>query len=173
LLNGGASPGDCANQYWNGGPLPAKIAVLLGEWTGVALSNYGVWSDESDDPALNTSGINLRYAGVEGTTHFVIDTSRNGVGPWQPPAGAYPDAQDWCNPPDRGAGLRPTLDTGVALLDGYLWVKIPGESDGECTRGLGPAGSTVDPEWDRIDPGAGQWFPEMALDLVRNASPSF
>ena len=29
---------NCPNQYWNGGPLPAKIAVLLGEWTGVALS---------------------------------------------------------------------------------------------------------------------------------------
>ena len=122
LLSGGGAPGDCANQYWNGGPLPSKIAQLLGEWTGVALSNYGVWSDDSDDPALNTSGINLRYSGVVGTTHFVIDTSRNGVGPWQPPAGAYPDAQDWCNPPDRGAGLRPTLDTGVPLLDAYLWV---------------------------------------------------
>jgi endoglucanase len=158
----------CANQYWNGGPLPAKIAVLLGEWTGVALSNYGVWSDDSDDPALNTSGIDLRYAGVEGTTHFVIDTSRNGVGPWAPPAGVYPDAQDWCNPPDRGAGLRPTLDTGIALVDAYLWIKIPGESDGECTRGLGPTG-TVDPEWGRVDPAAGQWFPEMALQLARNA----
>jgi endoglucanase len=158
----------CANQYWNGGPLPAKIAVLLGEWTGVALSNYGVWSDDSDEPALNTSGINLRYAGVEGTTHFVIDTSRNGVGPWAPPAGVYPDAQDWCNPPDRGAGLLPTLDTGIPLVDAYLWIKIPGESDGECTRGLGPTG-TVDPEWGRVDPAAGQWFPDMALQLAQNA----
>ena len=173
ILNGGGAPGDCANQYWNGGPLPSKIAQLLGEWTGVALSNYGVWSDDSDDPALNTSGINLRYAGVVGTTHFVIDTSRNAVGPWQPPAGVYPDAQDWCNPPGRGAGLRPTLDTGVPLLDAYLWVKIPGESDGECTRGLGPGGTTVDPEWGRIDPPAGAWFPQMALDLIHNAEPPF
>jgi endoglucanase len=161
---------DCPNQYWNGGPLPSKIAQLLGEWTGVALSNYGVWSDDSDDPALNTSGINLRYAGVEGTTHFVIDTSRNGLGPWAPPAGVYPDAQDWCNPPDRGAGLRPTLDTGVDLVDALLWVKIPGESDGECTRGLGPTG-TEDPEWGQVDPAAGQWFPDMALQLARNAVP--
>ena len=163
---------DCPNQYWNGGPLPSKIAQLLGEWTGVALSNYGVWSDDSDDPALNTSGINLRYAGVEGTTHFVIDTSRNGLGPWLPPTGVYPDPQDWCNPPDRGAGLRPTLDTGNALVDAYLWVKIPGESDGECTRGLGPTG-TEDPEWDQVDPPAGQWFPDMALQLARNAVPAF
>jgi endoglucanase len=80
----------------------------------------------------------------------------------------YPDPQDWCNPPGRNLGLRPTADTGIGLLDAYLWVKIPGESDGDCTRGLGPAGTTVDPEWGRIDPPAGQWFPEMALDLVHN-----
>src|SRR4051794_38127972 len=38
------NPGDyvgCPNQYWNGGPLPAKIAQLLGEWTGVALDRFG------------------------------------------------------------------------------------------------------------------------------------
>jgi len=102
--------------------------------------------------------------------HFVVDTSRNGQGPWTPPAG-YPDPQDWCNPPGRGLGLQPTADTGIGLLDAYLWVKIPGESDGECTRGLGPGGATVDPEWGRIDPRAGEWFPEMALDLVHDANP--
>jgi endoglucanase len=172
------NPGDfngCPNQYWNGGPLPAKIAQLLGEWTGVALSAYGEWSDASDVPSLNPSGINLRYAnmlgGAQPTTHFVIDTSRNGLGPWQPPAGAYPDPQDWCNPPGRGLGLRPSASTGVDLLYAYLWVKIPGESDGECTRGLGPGGTTVDPEWGQIDPPAGKWFPDMALELARNANP--
>ena len=57
----------------------------------------------------------LRYdlvlAGAEPSTHFVIDTSRNGVGPWQPPAGVYSNPEDWCNPPDRGLGLRPTAST--------------------------------------------------------------
>jgi len=170
------APGDffnCPNQYWNGGPHPAKIADLLGEWTGVALDHFGEWSDDSDEPTLNTSGINLRYSTMLGdtqpTAHYVIDTSRNGRGPWAPPA--YPDPQDWCNPPARGLGLAPTLDTGEPLLDAYLWVKTPGESDGECTRGLGPAGETVDPEWGMIDPGAGDWFPEMALDLAANADP--
>jgi endoglucanase len=103
------------------------------------------------------------------TAHFVIDTSRNGWGPWTPPA--YPDPQDWCNPPGRGVGLRPTADTGVPLLDAFLWVKIPGESDGECTRGLGPAGTTVDPEWGQVDPPAGQWFPAQALQLAQLANP--
>lgn len=159
----------CPNQYWNGGPDGTKIAELLGPWTGVGLSRYGEWSDTTDTPELNTSGLNTRYASVTGTTHFVIDTSRNGQGPWQPPA--YPDPQDWCNPPDRGVGLRPTADTGNELLDAYLWIKIPGASDGECTRGLGPGGTTVDTEWGLIDPAAGRWFPEMALELVRNANP--
>jgi endoglucanase len=160
---------DCPNQYWNGGPFPAKIAELLGEWTGVALGAYGEWSDDSDDPALNTSGINLRYDGANPTTRFVVDTSRNGQGPWQPPA--YPDPQDWCNPPGRGLGLAPSTETGIELVDAFLWIKIPGESDGECTRGLGPSGETVDPEWGIIDPPAGAWFPEMALDLVQSATP--
>lgn len=104
-------------------------------------------------------------------THFVIDTSRNGQGHWTPPAGVYPDPQDWCNPPGRGVGLRPSADTAEPLLDAYLWVKVPGESDGECTRGLGPAGETVDPEWGLIDPGAGDWFPEQALELAQLANP--
>ena len=161
---------NCPNQYWNGGPDGTAIADLLGGWTGVALSGAGVWSDTATDPALNTSGINARYAGIEGQTHFVVDTSRNGQGPWTPPAGVYPDAQDWCNPPDRGLGLRPTTDTGDDLVDAYLWVKIPGESDGQCARGLGPTG-TVDPEWGVVDPGAGQWFTQQARQLIELAVP--
>lgn len=103
------------------------------------------------------------------TTHFVVDTSRNGQGPWTPPAD-HPagDPQDWCNPPDRGLGLRPSRDTGNDLIDAFLWIKIPGESDGECTRwGPGPE----DPVRGMIDPPAGVWFPEMALELVSNANP--
>jgi endoglucanase len=171
---------ECANQYWNGGPLPAKIAELLGEWTGVALDKFGAWSDSSDVPELNTSGINLRYAnnlaGAVPTKRFVIDTSRNSAGPWPPPAYDFPgewgtDPQDWCNPPGRGNGLRPTTRTEIDLLDAYLWVKTPGESDGECNRSLGPPGETIDPEWGQIDPGAGDWFRDQALELAELADP--
>jgi endoglucanase len=159
----------CPNQYWNGGPDGTMIGSLLGAWTGVALSNYGVWSDTASDPALNTSGINARFS-TPGTTHFVIDTSRNGLGPWKPTA-AYPDAQDWCNPPGRGLGARPTADTGNALVDAYLWAKVPGESDGSCNRGV--SGSAIDPEWGgTVDPAAGAWFPEQALQLAQLASPA-
>ncbi len=166
--------GGCPNQYWNGGPLPAKIAELLGEWTGLALSNYGEWSDDTNAPDLNTSGINLRYSNmlgaVEPTVHFVIDTSRNGLGPWSPPSHPAGDAQDWCNPPDRGLGIQPTADTGVALVDAYLWIKIPGASDGQCYRwSTGP----TDPVRGILDPAAGQWFGDMALELAHFANPTF
>jgi endoglucanase len=144
-------------------------------WNGAPLSPYGRWRDDSPDPTRNPSAIHQRYAALLGsvqpTTRFVIDTSRNGQGPWQPPPGAYPDPQAWCNPPGRGLGPAPSAAARHPLLDACLWIKTPGESDGECTRGLGPAGATVDPVWGGIDPAAGQWFPQMALDLARNADP--
>ncbi|MDT9685385.1 glycoside hydrolase family 6 protein [Streptomyces sp. TRM76323] len=100
--------------------------------------------------------------------HFVTDSSRNGRGPWTAPAGVYPDPQEWCNPPDRGLGARPTTRTGEPLHDARLWIKIPGESDGLCLRGTpGPE----DPARGMVDPKAGAWFPEQALELVRLAQP--
>ncbi|MGW7309184.1 glycoside hydrolase family 6 protein, partial [Streptomyces sp. NPDC054835] len=53
--------------------------------------------------------------------HFVVDTSRNGRGPWTPAPGTYADPETWCNPPGRGMGPRPTADTGVPLADAYLY----------------------------------------------------
>jgi endoglucanase len=143
---------------------------------GWRLGNYG-WCASQYYPAtqgdFGTWGLSdAWYAGNLGhavpTVHFVVDTSRNGAGPWTPPAHPAGDAQDWCNPPARGLGLRPTTDTGVALLDAYLWVKIPGQSDGQCYRWTsGPD----DPVRGMSDPAAGQWFPAMALELAQNASP--
>jgi endoglucanase len=144
----------CASQYYPADPNDFSTWSLTDQW----------YTDNVESQTW------VPYPGDAGLKTFVIDTSRNGQGPWTPTA-SYPDPQDWCNPPERGLGLRPTADTGKTLIDAYLWVKIPGESDGECTRGLGPGGETVDPEWEIIDPPAGEWFPEMALDLVQNANP--
>jgi endoglucanase len=85
-------------------------------------------------------------------------------------AGVYPDPQDWCNPPGRGLGLRPTTDTGNPLADAFLWIKTPGESDGQCSRGRTDTGG-VDPEWGIVDPAAGAWFPQQALQLAQLANP--
>ncbi|MGX1882163.1 glycoside hydrolase family 6 protein [Streptomyces sp. NPDC055287] len=52
----------------------------------------------------------------------VIDTSRNGNGP--------PAEGQWCDPAGRALGRAPTTRTGEARVDAYLWIKLPGESDG-------------------------------------------
>jgi endoglucanase len=75
----------------------------------------------------------------------VIDTSRNGAGP--PPADT-PDA--WCNPAGRRIGDLPTTSVDLPRVDALLWVKQPGDSDGECHGG----------------PAAGEWWPQAAAELV-------
>ena len=50
------------------------------------------------------------------------------------------------------------------LVDAYLWIKVPGESDGQCR-------DAVDPFWGVADPAAGAWFPQQALQLARLAQP--
>lgn len=79
-----------------------------------------------------------------GGKHFVIDTSRNGLGA---------NGSEWCNPAGRALGAKPTTVTGNSLVDAYLWVKTPGESDGACNGG----------------PNAGVWWPEYALGLAQRA----
>jgi len=100
--------------------------------------------------------------------HAIIDTSRNGRGSWNAPDGAYKDAETWCNPPGRGLGRRPTLRTGNPYIDGFLWIKVPGEADGPCRRGTtGP----VDPARGVVAPPAGAWFPGQARELIERANP--
>jgi len=140
----------CGSQYY-----PANPADF---------STWGL-TDAAYDQAFADTGL-VRNAAEQ--AHFVIDTSRNGQGPWTPPAGVYTDAEDWCNPPDRGLGLAPTTDTGNALIDAYLWIKVPGESDGRCYRGTG---GPLDPERGIEDPAAGAWFPEQARELIALANP--
>ncbi|MFD1538347.1 glycoside hydrolase family 6 protein [Nonomuraea guangzhouensis] len=103
-----------------------------------------------------------------GLPHFIVDTSRNGTGEWQPPAGRFPAPDEWCNPPGRGTGARPTAGTGRPLADALLWLNSPGFSNGQCTRGTpGPA----DPAYGIVTPAAGQWWPDQALERARNAAP--
>jgi endoglucanase len=76
--------------------------------------------------------------------HFVIDTSRNGLG-------SDGDA-NWCNPPGRGLGA-PSQGFNTGILDGYLWVQNPGTSDGTCNGG----------------PAAGDWWLQDGCTLANNA----
>jgi len=81
-----------------------------------------------------------------GGKRFVIDTSRNGLGP----AGG---SNWWCNPPGRALGAPPTAHTGDPLVDAFFWFKVPGESDGSCNGG----------------PASGRWWPEYALGLAQRS----
>ena len=81
--------------------------------------------------------------------HFIIDTSRNGRGPYTQMHDG--DCEPWANPPGRALGALPTANTGHPLVDAFYWLKTPGASDGDC----GPF------------PAAGTWMPEYALGLCK------
>ncbi|MBC7272025.1 MAG: glycoside hydrolase family 6 protein [Streptomyces sp.] len=133
---------DAGNAGWGN---PDQIFEPL-KWAGV---------EQADGFSVNVSNFystedSIAY-GKElsakiGDKPFVIDTSRNGNGPY---TGGDP-AENWCNPPGRALGETPTTKTADPLVDAYLWIKRPGESDGECKGG----------------PKAGDWWPEYALKLA-------
>lgn len=135
---------DAGNYSWQSTSTMAQRlkAANVASARGFSLnvSGYG-WTDKSI-----TYGQQLTRL-VGGSKGFVIDTSRNGNGP--------APGNQWCNPRGRSLGESPTTNTGVSGLDAYLWVKVPGESDGTC---------------DRNEPGAGQWWDEMANELIGNAA---
>jgi endoglucanase len=85
-------------------------------------------------------------AALGAQTPFVIDTSRNGLGPTSDHA--------WCNPPGRALGTTPSWHTGQTDVDAFLWVKRPGESDGTCNGG----------------PPAGQFWTDYAIGLAARSS---
>ncbi|MGH7637889.1 MAG: glycoside hydrolase family 6 protein [Gemmatimonadaceae bacterium] len=85
-----------------------------------------------------------RLSRLVGGKHFLIDTSRNGIG----------TETEWCNPRGQALGMVPTTRTGHPLIDAFLWVKQPGESDGTCNGG----------------PRAGNWWNEIAVELSRAAT---
>ena len=126
-------------------------------WVGVddisaRLNSAGI--SKADGFALNTSNFQTTQSNTDygmkvsakvGGKHFVIDTARNGQGP---------NGSEWCNPAGRGLGVRSTTNTGNSLVDGFLWLKNPGESDGNCNGG----------------PSAGVWWPEYALGLAQRSA---
>ena len=130
---------DAGNAHWH----PADTMAARLTSAGIA---------EADGFALNVSNfvatrVSIAYGdaiyALTGGKHYVIDTSRNG-------AGGTADAQ-WCNPTGQSLGDAPTTQTGHALADAFLWIKVPGESDGRCNGG----------------PRAGTWWDGYALALAR------
>ena len=152
----------------DGGARLGRYDQCASQYSPATFGEPATWSRTDAWYAANVDAAADPPTGPDQLAHFVLDTGRNGRGAWTPRTG-YPDPQDWCNPPGRGLGLRPSTRTGSALADAYLWVKTPGQSDGQCDRG--GAGGT-DPAWGGVrDPAAGAWFPEQAQQLVRLAAP--
>ncbi|MEV0741377.1 glycoside hydrolase family 6 protein [Streptomyces sp. NPDC050549] len=115
---------DAGHSDWN--PADRQAALLKQAGAASAGSSDGIFSNVSN---FHTTSAEIAYdrqvldtLGGPADLGAVIDTSRNGNG-------APADGQ-WCDPVGRKIGRAPTLNTGEARIDGYLWVKLPGESDG-------------------------------------------
>ncbi|WP_282089041.1 glycoside hydrolase family 6 protein [Streptomyces tendae] len=115
---------DAGHSGWHA---PAKQAGWLRQaGAASADSSDGVFSNVSN---FHTTADEVAYdravldsLGGPPSLGAVIDTSRNGNG--------APSDGQWCDPAGRKLGRAPTLTTGMGRIDAYLWVKLPGESDG-------------------------------------------
>ena len=139
---------DAGNADWQ----PASVMAQRLQQVGIsAASGFSINVSNFVSTASSLQYGDALSSAIGRPTHFIIDTSRNGNGP------AADNA--WCNPAGRALGALPTLHTGLPLVDAFLWVKVPGESDGVC----GPAQNGSYP------PSAGTWWPAYALMLAQNA----
>ncbi|MGA5422039.1 glycoside hydrolase family 6 protein [Streptomyces lavendulocolor] len=119
---------DAGHSGWHSA---AKMAAALRE-AGAATSSDGIFTNVSN---FHTTADEASYArrvlaALGGPSHLgaVVDTSRNGNG--------APAPGEWCDPAGRALGRTPTTRTGEARIDAYLWIKLPGESDG-CSGAAG------------------------------------
>jgi endoglucanase len=143
-----AAPG--AVTYLDGGNsgwVPSDIMATRLRDAGVANArgfsvNVSNFNRTADEVAFGN-----RISAALGGAHFVVDTSRNGLGP-------LGGALGWCNPSGRALGDHPTTTTASPAADAYLWIKMVGQSDGDCGRG---------------EPAAGTWWPEYAISLASRA----
>ncbi|MFH8257091.1 glycoside hydrolase family 6 protein [Streptomyces roseolus] len=136
---------DAGNAGW---VAPEKLAEPLRR-AGIAAADGFAVNVSNFRTTKESVAYGRELSALVGGKPFVVDTSRNGNGPYT----EGDPAENWCNPPGRALGEPPTLRTGDPLVRAHLWIKRPGESDGECRGG----------------PRAGEWFDSYALELARNA----
>ena len=58
----------------------------------------------------------------------------------------------WCNPPGVALGENPRIGADRALAVGFVWIKEPGASDGNCRDG---------------EPPAAEFWPDYAVRLIQ------
>ncbi|EPS39620.1 hypothetical protein H072_6567 [Dactylellina haptotyla CBS 200.50] len=162
-----------------------KTAGSPASFRGLAtnVANYNAWS-VATCPSYTSSlaGINgicdeKRYINAFAPllksngwdAHFITDQSRSG----KQPTGQN-EWGDWCNAMGTGFGLRPSSNTGDALLDAFVWIKPGGECDGTSDTSAVRydahcgAASALKPA-----PEAGTWFEAYFEQLLVNANPAF
>lgn len=114
---------DAGNGEW---PPAERVAPLLNRLHTKKLRGFSlnVSNYNTDEECAALAADLMKRLEATGTPlkGWVLDTSRNGNGP------APDDA--WCNPPGRKLGKLPSV--GYMGADANLWIKLPGESDGEC-----------------------------------------
>jgi endoglucanase len=142
---------DAGNSSWNGdidklSERLIKAGLDVADGFSLNVSNF---QTDQDTIEYGTS-----ISELTNNKRFVIDTSRNGLGRYENEV--YPE-HGWCNPPGRALGHVPTTNTGQSLVDAYLYIKYPGESDGQDADKNKCFGG----------PAAGQWWPEYALELIK------
>ena len=134
---------DAGHSAWRP---PAEMATLL-RLSGMRYArgfstNVGNFRKSADELAYARAvNANLASQGLP-NRRYVIETARNGASP-------APSPETVCNPVEARIGAPPRLVFSGAL-DGYLWIKHPGESDGPCNGG----------------PASGVWWPEGAQRLL-------
>ncbi|KAF0682902.1 Aste57867_24990 [Aphanomyces stellatus] len=123
-----------------------------GSIRGIALdtSNYRPTAEMKRVCAAFTAA--TKAANMKQTFTCVVDTSRNYIGP---PATSL----EWCNSRHAAIGNPPTSNTSSGLIDYYLWIKAPGDSDGPCNT------ADITPDALKNGPPAGQFF-EKAFSLM-------
>ena len=137
-LDGGHSAWNSATEQGN------RLKAAGVQYADGFFTNVSNFQPLSNEAAYGRSIISyLQSQGISGK-HQVIDTSRNG--------GAVGASGDWCGDDntDHRIGTYPTLATGDQNIDGYLWVKPPGEADG-CAYA------------------AGSFVPDLAYNLASTA----
>ncbi|WP_418277413.1 glycoside hydrolase family 6 protein [Isoptericola jiangsuensis] len=178
--------------------------------TFVRQSSFYEWNPHFDELSW-TADLHARMVaqGAPERIGMLIDTSRNGWGgPARPTAeststslNTYVDESRadrrnhrgaWCNPDGAGIGERPTVTPSVSPeshLHAFVWVKPPGESDGNSEEIPNDQGKGFDRMCDptysdsvRLGgnltgalsgaPVAGQWFQDQFEMLVANAYPA-
>lgn len=141
---------DAGNPGWI--PNPTILSPVLTQ-SGAAKADGFSLNVSNFYTTADTTSYGLQVSKALNGEHFLIDTSRNGLGPL--PAGSGYTGPSWCNPPGRALGTPPTSNTNTGFLDAYLWIKTPGESDGDCGLGYPPAGT---------------WWTDYALGLASRAA---